>query len=132
MSRKDEKLKKFYSESFPAIKTQFDLKLREEERIEFKANVLLIIAGVFALVYFSLGFLSMENWGFIPFLPLICVYGLSLYHMATVGSVTPWVGRNKFEEFTKNFQSDRVNKNIINTMYRLTGQIDLIVKFSPP
>jgi len=70
MSQKDEKLKKFYSESFPAIKTQFDLKLREEERIEFKANVLLIIAGVFALVYFSLGFSSMENLGFIPFLPL--------------------------------------------------------------
>ncbi len=114
----------FYKETFQGILNQYLLKFRVEQRLQFKANILLIVAGIYGFVILSMDILSITYLQWISFIPLIILYIYSIYIIATPPALWPWVTKEKFEQLIPQNNSEQVYSSLINQMYKLTGEVD--------
>ena len=116
----------FYKDSFSAILNQYLIKLREEERLEHKSNVLLVIAGVVGYIYFSFNLLPSNNWKYLPFIPLIVIYFISIYNIIPHRNITPWIAEPDFKKLEEDTSKDTepIYKQLICEMYSLTTEAD--------
>jgi hypothetical protein len=118
----------FHKETFQGVLNQYLLKFKEEERLGLRANLLLVISGVFGFAYISLGLLFINKFQFISFLPILFLYGYSVYFIAIPPSVYPWVKKSKFEDFERENIPERVYRSLNRQMYDLTGEIDILLR----
>ena len=120
----------FHRETFQGILNQYLLKFKEEERLARAANILLIISGVFGFAYFNIGIHNLNEMQFVSILPLLLLYGYSMYYIATTPSLWPWVAKRRYDQLKQANNSEQVYKSLINQMYTLTGDIDRILRRS--
>jgi hypothetical protein len=118
----------FYTDIFSGIINQYLLKFREEERLYRSANILLIVAGVYGFSYFTLGVHNFNNIQFISFLPLLIVYGYSIYFIATPPSIWPWISNQRLQQLQRNNDSEQVFKSLTNQIFQLAGDVDSILR----
>ena len=118
----------FYTDSFNGMINQYLLKFQEEQRLYRSASILLIVAGVFGVAYITQGIYKLNDLQILSFVPLIIVYVYSIYFIAIPPSIWPWVPKNKVEEFEKNNNSEQVYKSLTNQIFKLTGDVDKILR----
>ena len=120
------KKNEFYKDSFSAILNQYLIKLREEERLEYKSNVLLVIAGVVGYIYFSFNLLPSTNWKYLAFIPLILIYFISIYNIIPHRNITPWIAEPDFKKLEEDISKDTepIYKQLICEIYSLTTEAD--------
>lgn len=118
----------FHTDTFQGILNQYLLKFRVEQRLQFKANILLVIAGIYGIAFLNMNVLAITNLQFISLVPLIILYGYSIFIIASPPALWPWVSKGKFAELKNNDNSEQVYKSLVNQIYKLTGEVDKPLK----
>jgi hypothetical protein len=110
-----------YKETFDAVKSMYDYKLRREEIRRHQFNLILVLAGVLSLALFTLyTFDTSKPWYFAGSL-IVILYSISIYHIFPKKLLRPWYSLKDYEKIVKGDIS-------VSEMYkRLTYEMYLLV-----
>ncbi len=109
-----------YKETFVAIKSIYDYKLRRREIRRHQFNLVLVLAGVLSLALFTLyTYDNVKPWYFAGVL-IVFLYSISIYHIFPKKLLRPWYLLEDYEKVAKgDIPLSEIYKRLVYEMYLL-------------